>query len=146
MRFRSAFVILGLLAGILPVSSQPSGGPYGPIRQKYDLPKGAGRIYHVAADGKVEQTGESLTKPTTLEAAVQRACTGDAILMRGGTYRTGNLRLNQSIVIQPYADEEPVLKGTQIASKWENLGNGLWTTKWSRLFPMNPLGLVATPT
>ncbi len=140
MRFRSAFVILGLLAGILPVSSQPSGGPYGPIRQKYDLPKGAGRIYHVAVDGKVEQTGESLTKPTTLEAAVERACTGDAIVMRGGTYRTGDLRLNQGIIIQPYADEEPVLKGTQIASKWENLGNGLWTTKWSRLFPMKPLG------
>ena len=140
MQFRSAFVILGLVAGLLPVSSQPSGGPYGPLRQNYDLPKGAGRIYHVAVDGKAEQTGESLTKPTTLEAAIERARTGDAIVMRGGTYRTGDLRLNQGVTIQPYADEEPVLKGTQIASNWENLGNGLWTTKWSRLFPMKPLG------
>src|SRR3972149_6697991 len=58
--------------------------------------------------------------------------------MRGATYRTGNLRLNQGITIQPYADEQPVLKGTLVATEWENLRNGLWTTKWSRLFPSKP--------
>jgi hypothetical protein len=140
MRCRSASVILSLLVCMLPVFSQPSGGPYGPIRQKYDLPRVAGRIYHVAVDGKVEETGEHSSKPTTLETAVERARTGDAIVMRGGTYRTGDLRLNQGITIQPYADEEPVLKGTQIASKWKNLGNGLWTTAWTHLFPQKPSG------
>jgi hypothetical protein len=140
MRFRNAFVILGLVAGLLPVSSQPSGGPYGPIRQGYALPTGAGRIYYVAVDGLAGQSGESLSKPTTLESAIERVRTGDAIVMRGGTYRTGGLQLNQGITIQPYADEEPVLKGTQIASRWENLGTGLWTTKWSRLFPEKPAG------
>jgi hypothetical protein len=121
------------------VTAQPSGGPYGPIRQTYKLPTGAGRIYYVAVDGVAEQSGESLAKPTTLEAAIERVLTGDAIVMRGGTYRTGNLRLNQGITIQPYADEKPVLKGTYVATQWESLGNGLWTTKWSRLFPSKPL-------
>jgi parallel beta-helix repeat protein len=60
--------------------------------------------------------------------------------MRGGTYRAGNLLLNQGITIQPYADEQPVLKGTFIATDWKDLGNGLWKTSWSRLFPSKPDG------
>ncbi|MGB2870207.1 MAG: right-handed parallel beta-helix repeat-containing protein [Bacteroidota bacterium] len=132
--------ILGilLLALFASASAQPSGGPYGPIRQTYALPKGAEKIYYVAADGSGEQTGESLDKPTTLESAIERAVTGDAIVLRGGTYRTGNLLLNQGVTIQPYADEEPVLKGTLVATNWQNLGNGLWVKKWPRLFPAKP--------
>lgn len=123
---------------ISTLTAQPSGGPYGPIRQTYKLPTGAGKIYYVAPDGQADQTGESLTKPTTIEVAIARVKTGDAIIMRSGTYRTGNLILNQGVTIQPYADEQPALKGTYVADKWENLGNGLWTTKWARLFPTKP--------
>jgi parallel beta-helix repeat protein len=123
----------------LPVTAQPSGGPYGPIRQKYDLPKGAGEIYYVAPDGNAGETGKTLEKPTTLEAAIERVVTDDAIVMRGGTYRTGELVLNQGITIQPYEDEQPILKGTLVATKWDNLRNGLWSTSWKRLFPAKPL-------
>lgn len=119
-------------------AAQPSGGPYGPIRQTYKLPTGAGKIYYVAPDGKAEQTGESLSTPTTIEAAIERVKTGDAIIMRGGTYRTGNLVLNQGITIQPYADEQPVLKGTFVATDWKKQENGLWVTKWERFFPEKP--------
>ncbi len=117
--------------------AQPSGGPYGPIRQTYPLPS-ARTIYFVAPNGDSTQSGKALGTPTTLEAAVDRARTGDAIVLRGGTYRTGNLILNQGITIQPYADEQPVLKGSYVADQWQNLGNGLWVTKWSRLFPSKP--------
>lgn len=120
------------------VVAQPSGGPYGPIRQTYPLPKISGKIYYVAVKGSAEASGATIEQPTTLEAAIERVKTGDAIIMRGGTYRTGNLILNQGITIQPYADEQPLLKGTYVADKWEKLGNGLWTTKWSRLFPSRP--------
>lgn len=129
--------LLSLIAG--QSSAQPSGGPYGPIRQTYEVPKVSGTIYYVAVNGQAMQSGKSLSMPTTLEAAIERARTGDAIVMRGGTYRTGNLIVNQGITIQPYADEESVLKGTQIATQWENLGNGLWITKWSHLFPAKPM-------
>ncbi|MBI5474119.1 MAG: right-handed parallel beta-helix repeat-containing protein [Ignavibacteriae bacterium] len=118
--------------------SQPSGGPYGPMRQTYELPKGAVKIYYVAVEGKSEAAGVALSTPTTLEAAIERVKTGDAIVMRGGEYRTGNLVFNQGITIQPYKDEKPVLKGTLVAESWTNLGNGLWTTKWSKLFPTKP--------
>src|SRR4030042_4765259 len=71
----------------LSVKAQPSGGPYGPIRQTYDLPKITGQIYYVAPDGKADASGHSLGDPTTLETAIERVKTGDAIVMRGGTYR-----------------------------------------------------------
>ena len=92
----------------------------------------------MSPDGNAQQPGEALDKPTTLASAIERAVTGDAIVMRGGIYRTGGLRLNQGITIQPYADEQPVVKGTQVADKWERLDNGLWKTSWSTLFPSKP--------
>ncbi len=118
--------------------AQPSGGLYGPMLHSYALPTVPGKTYYVAVDGQADRTGASLDKATTLEAAIDRVQTGDAIVMRGGTYRTGNLQLNQGVTIQPYGDEHPVLKGTLVATQWENLGNGLWTTKWSHLFPSKP--------
>ena len=119
--------------------AQPSGGPYGPIDQRYKIPNAA-HVYYVAPDGKPDSPGTTLEQPTTLESAIDRVVTGDAIVMRGGGYRTGGLVLNQGITIQPYVDERPVLKGTQIAIKWEALRNNLWRTQWTKLFPASPLG------
>lgn len=135
MRFYLGCFLFCLCSTIV---AQPSGGPYGPIRQTYKLPAGAGKIYYVAPDGQADQTGESLSTPTTIEAAIARVKTGDAIIMRGGTYRTGNLILNQGVTIQPYADELPILKGTFVASDWKKQDNGLWVSEWSRLFPSRP--------
>ena len=131
-------ILLQLSHGLLPAAAQPSGGPYGPIRQKYELPNTPGKIYYVAPEGHPEESGEALARPTTLKAAIERVKTGDAIVLRGGIYRTGNLILNQGITIQPYAGEEPVLKGTLIASAWTNLNNGLWKTSWPHLFYDKP--------
>jgi parallel beta-helix repeat protein len=122
----------------LSVFSQPSGGPYGPVLKTYPLPVVKGKIYFVAPDGKPEVKGETLSSPTTIEKAIEQVQTGDAIVMRGGTYRTGNLSFNQGITIQPYQDEQPVFKGSLEATEWQNLRNGLWTTKWTTLFPKKP--------
>ncbi|ACB73451.1 right-handed parallel beta-helix repeat-containing protein [Opitutus terrae] len=125
------------LLGALPLSAQPSGGPYGPIQQRYELPQ-AKTIYYVAPDGQPANSGQSLDQPTTLEAAIAKVVTGDAIILRGGTYRTGGLKLNQGITLQPYADEQPVLKGTLVAADWVAQPNGLWRTSWTKLFPAKP--------
>lgn len=129
---------LGLCLSWASSVAQPSGGPYGPVGRTYGLPSVAGRIYYIAVDGDPAQSGKTLNEPTTLESAIARAQTGDAIIMRGGTYRTGNLLLNQGIVVQPYEDERPVLKGTYTATNWRDLRNGLWVTKWTHLFPSKP--------
>jgi parallel beta-helix repeat protein len=121
------------------ISAQPSGGPYGPVEQRYEVPKAA-HIYYVAPDGKADAPGTSLDQPTTIESAIDRVVTGDAIILRGGIYRTGGLVINQSVTIQPYADERPIFKGTEVAAKWEALRGNIWRTKWTTLFPAHPLG------
>ncbi|MDZ7723836.1 MAG: right-handed parallel beta-helix repeat-containing protein [candidate division KSB1 bacterium] len=132
------FFCLIAMAGVFSVIAAPSGGPYGPIHQTYKLPNISGTLYFVAADADPNATGTSLEAPTRLETAMATVKTGDAVILRGGTYRTGDLVLNQGIVMQPYQDERPVIKGSFIAQEWRNLGNGLWTTSWPHLFPSRP--------
>jgi parallel beta-helix repeat protein len=134
------FSLILLVSLVLSANAQPSGGPYGPIKQTYELPKVTGKIYYVAPDGKADAQGDQLSQPTTIEAAIDRAKTGDAIVLRGGTYRTGDLEFNQGIIIQAYADEQPVLKGTYEAKDWENISvsHKLWKTSWSHFFPGEP--------
>ncbi len=120
--------------------AQPSGGPYGPIPQRYEIPDVEGTLYYVSPEGDARADGDTPERPTTLEKAVERVVTGDAIVLRGGTYRTGNLVLNQGITMQPYLEEQPVIKGTGIADQWEQAGGGLWRTSWGTLFPSRPAG------
>ncbi len=138
MRRLQPILFLGsLLCAAVPGDAQPSGGPYGPVDQRYEIPKAA-HVYYVAPDGKAGSAGTSLAEPTTLEAAIERVVTGDAVILRGGVYRTGGLVLNQGITLQPYGDERPVLKGTEVATKWEALRDNIWRTPWKRLFPLAP--------
>jgi len=65
----------------------------------------AAHVYFVTPDGKADSPGTTLEQPTTLESAIERAVTGDAVILRGGIYRTGGLVLNQGITLQPYGDE-----------------------------------------
>lgn len=138
-RWLSASLLAVLSFALAPVApAQPSGGPYGPLPQTYEVPRDAAHVYYVAPDGRAEAAGTSLDAPTTLETAITKVVTGDAIILRGGTYRTGGLVLNQGVTIQPYRDEQPVLKGTRIATEWEPLRDGIWRTKWTTLFPQKP--------
>jgi hypothetical protein len=128
------------VAGLPQVGAQPSGGPYGPIQQTHAVPRDAPHVYYVAPDGVAEASGATLAEPTTLESAITRVTTGDAVILRGGVYRTGGLVLNQGVTLQPWADERPVLKGTQVATEWTALRDNVWRTSWRRLFPAGPLG------
>jgi hypothetical protein len=142
-RYRAAWLVCGFTALVflgLPVQAQPSGGPYGPLAQNYEVPTKASHLYYVSPDGKEDAAGTSLDQPTTLESAISRVVTGDAIILRGGSYRTGGLRFNQGITMQPYGREHPVLKGTQVATAWRALGRNVWKTSWKTLFPAAPLG------
>jgi len=138
MKILNCFFFVYWLTALNLISAQPSGGPYGPIRQIYELPKGSGTIYYVSPGALSKNSGKSIEQPTSIESAIEQVKTGDVIIMRGGIYRTGNLELNQGITIQPYTDEQPILKGTFEAREWKNLGNGLWKTSWLHFFPANP--------
>jgi len=134
-RLACRLCLLGLPAAAL---AHPSGGPYGPVDRHYEVPK-SGHVYYVAPDGRDDAAGNSIDQPTTLEAAIERVVTGDAVVLRGGVYRTGGLLLNQGVTLQPYGEERPVLKGTRVASEWEALRDHVWRTAWVQLFPAKPL-------
>jgi len=138
MTLMRSLIFLAILSLSAPLLAQPSGGPYGPVDQRYEVPKAA-HVYYVAPDGRPDASGASIDQPTTLESAIDHVVTGDAIILRGGVYRTGGLILNQGVTIQPYLEERPVLKGTELATKWEALRNNVWRTKWDHLFPASPL-------
>ncbi|TCO09589.1 right-handed parallel beta-helix repeat-containing protein [Natronoflexus pectinivorans] len=111
---------------------------YGPIDTVYELPDVSGTIYFVSPDGNPESEGTTLENPTAIEVAISKVVSGDAIVLRGGTYRTGDLVFNQAITIQAYMDERPVLNGTLIANDWQQDGELLWATDWDYLFPAGP--------
>jgi parallel beta-helix repeat protein len=118
--------------------NEPSLPGYGPIMQNYVLPNVPGIIYYVSPDGDASSDGLVPERPLTLDEAITRVVTGDAIIMRGGIYRTGNLTFNQGIVIQPYRDEQPVLNGTLVAESWTEVDGNIWVTDWDYLFPAGP--------
>jgi len=130
-------ILLSTIAIALNIYAQPSGGPYGSILITYPWPSNAPRVYVVSPDGLPDAPG-TLENPTTIESAIARASTGEAIVLRGGTYRTGDLVFNQGITIQPHKDEKPILKGTLVATNWVRLPSGLWRTTWTNLFPARP--------
>jgi hypothetical protein len=135
---RSLLFLACLPCFLLALRGQPSGGPYGPQRQDYVIPATAKHVYYVAPDGQADAPGTTLQAPTTIESAIARVVTGDAIILRGGTYRTGGLVLSQGITLQPYGDEQPVFKGTKVATEWTALRAGIWRTSWKTLFPSKP--------
>ncbi|MBN1143972.1 MAG: right-handed parallel beta-helix repeat-containing protein, partial [Bacteroidales bacterium] len=140
-----SFVVLAV-AGLLSCQTPPPADEteqkgevvYGPYDTTYELPEVTGTIYFVAPDGDAEAEGASLESPTTIENAISRVVSNDAIVMRGGTYRTGDLTFNQGITIQPYQDEKPVLNGTLVAENWKQDEDGVWVTEWDRFFPAEP--------
>lgn len=136
--FLVALVLLGLNACKQPKADESCTVDYGPIQKVYELPKVKGTVYFVAPDGDPDAKGVKVAKPTTIESAISKVVSGDAIVMRGGTYRTGNLTFNQGITIQPYRDEKPVIKGSLVAENWGKVSENLWVTDWEFLFPAGP--------
>ncbi|MDA3880219.1 MAG: right-handed parallel beta-helix repeat-containing protein [Prolixibacteraceae bacterium] len=134
----SIIVVFAISLLCMHTSAQPSGGPYGPMPQTYEIPENANVVYYVAPEGDENNNGLLLDEPTTIEQAIAKAVTNDAIILRGGTYRIGNLKFNQGITMQPYQNEKPVLKGTYVADKWTKLRTDLWITKWEHFFPSEP--------
>jgi hypothetical protein len=102
----------------------PKGPNYGRlIDQRYEIPKAA-HVYYVAPDGNAGWAGTTLEQPTTLEAAIERVVIGDAIVMRGGVYRTGGLVLNQGITLFSYirAQRAPLPHAHPVSSHLPTVG------------------------
>ena len=87
-QLRARSLALAVFVSATGAIAAPSGGPYGPVDTNYAIPK-APHVYYAAPVGKPDATGTTLAAPTTIEAAIAKAVSGDAIILRGGVYRTG---------------------------------------------------------
>src|SRR5690606_39213782 len=72
------FVLAVCAFAQVPAFAAPSGGPYGPIPQSYAVPR-TGNVHYVAPDADPAAAGATPASPTTIEAAITRVVTGDAI-------------------------------------------------------------------
>ena len=70
-------VIGSLLGAVPPLAAQPSGGPYGPIHQTYEVPK-APHVYYVAPDGRADASGTTLSEPTRSSCAAASTARADS--------------------------------------------------------------------
>ena len=75
------FAALSCVAGLVPVSAQPSGGPYGPIQQRYELPQ-AKKLFYVAPDAQGSDNGTSLEQPTSFASAIERVWLTSRLIRR----------------------------------------------------------------
>ncbi len=107
-----------------------SGAPIGFQPRTYTIPEDA---YFVAPDGVLSNTGTRPDSPWPVDRALLVAPSGTTIVFRGGTYRVGEIRFNKNVTLQPYRDETPIFKGSQIVTDWTPDGN-TWRTPWVHHF------------
>ena len=94
--------------------------------------------YYVATDGSDQAAGTAVDMPfATLTKAFKVAGPGDAIFLRGGTYRelvqvsSGGGAPGAYLTVQAYNQEVPVIKGSNLVSGWEPHEGAIWKkTGW----------------
>lgn len=110
-------------------SSDPSAGAGASLPIQYDtstIPSGA---VYVSTTGSDSNNGNISTPFATLAKAVSAVPTGGMVVIRGGTYRQGNINVNKTLKITAYPGEIPVFNGAQTLSNssgWTVSGNTLY--------------------
>jgi hypothetical protein len=90
--------------------------------------------WYVAPNGSDALAGTSTATPfATVNRAIQAASPGDTILLRGGTYRQSILldahksgSASQLTTIAAFPGERPVIKGSDLLTKWSRVRGGIW--------------------
>ncbi|MDB5166663.1 MAG: hypothetical protein JWM37_735 [Candidatus Saccharibacteria bacterium] len=105
-----------------PVGSSSGPGAHLPI--SYSLSSLTGTVRYVATNGSDTNPGSAKAPFATLSKAISASAANDSIVVRGGTYRIGNLAVSKSLKIYAYPGEIPVFNGAQsFASGWTTSGS-----------------------
>lgn len=104
---------------------QKSAGAALPIT--YDTSSIVGTAHYVATTGSdAKGSGRAASPFATLAKAYSASQPGDTIVMRGGTYRQGNVTIlpSKQVTITAYSGEIPVFVGSKVASdEWKTEGS-----------------------
>jgi len=89
--------------------------------------------FYVSSDGSDQNTGATTNAPfATVMKALKTAAAGDTIYLRGGTYREGLYVYQRGgtadapLTLTAYPGEQPVLKGSDVVTGWENHSGAIW--------------------
>lgn len=114
-------------------SPSADAGAHFPI--DYDVASLPSAAHYVATDGSDSNGGGSTAPYATLAAAYAASASGDTIVVRGGQYHQGNLKITPSkpVHIVAYPGETPVFDGAvQLTGDWTDDG----TFKYHDYTPM----------
>ena len=132
-----SFVVANFAVGI--ALAQPSGGPYGPVQQTYEVPKDAAHVYYVAPDGKKEADGTKdrrsqlrSKRPSNKSSPATPSSSAAAPIAPAVSSSINRSRSS------PIKTSGRSSKAPKSSTDWENLHNGQWRTKWATLFPSAP--------
>lgn len=122
--------------GALDFATRPPSDEIPLQTTNYAVPSGA---IWVAPDGRGDG---SKTAPMKLEDALGKAPDGATLVLRGGTYRAGDLVAPRRVTLQAAPGEKPLLKGSVVVSAWTREGNAWRHDGWNSNFA--PGGYEAT--
>ncbi len=98
----------------------------------FDTPGVAAMEYHVSKTGNDSNPG-TITEPfPSISQAAKIAVPGDTITVHAGTYRElvnparGGKNDAERIVYRAAPGEKAEIKGSEVITDWENLGDGIW--------------------
>jgi hypothetical protein len=95
----------------------------------YDLKTLQGTVLYVATNGSDAANGSANAPFATLSKAISATSNGGTIVVKGGTYRQGNLTVpaNKTVRIIAYPGEKPVFAGSVgYTSGWTSEGGLKW--------------------
>jgi parallel beta-helix repeat protein len=103
----------------------------------------ASATIYVAPWGNDSGAGTLRSPVKTVRHAVWRANSGDAIVLRGGTYRESVQIHGKAVAISSAPGERAVFDGTQQLSGWRRSGADWYVDGWTHQFPRAVGGPVA---
>lgn len=95
----------------------------------YAIP--AGSIF-MSTSGSNSNSGTKASPVETLKKAIHLVPSDGTIVVRGGTYREGQVGTTKSFTLQAYPYEKAWFDGTNVisGSEWTNDGSGHWYVNW----------------
>jgi parallel beta-helix repeat protein len=111
----------------LPSGPSPTGAPTAPPVALSDAVPLPDTGYPVPAGARVAAPGGrgaacTVADPCALSTALSGAAAGATVVLRGGTYRTGDLVVRKRLTVQPYPHERAWLKGSSEVGGWRRDG------------------------
>ncbi|MFN8168668.1 MAG: right-handed parallel beta-helix repeat-containing protein [Candidatus Nanopelagicales bacterium] len=108
----------------------------------YAVPAGA---VFVATNGSDANAGSQAAPVATVSRAVALVASGGTVVLRGGTYHQGDLKITKSVTIQSFPGEVVWFDGARVVSGWVADGAAWRVDGWTAAFDHSPTYTAGAP-